>query len=236
LLRFARNDDYWGSVRFEAIIFDFDGVIVDSEVVANAAMAEVLTRAGHPISADQAIELYSGLRWTDCHRRIEEDSGLSFDCDALGREVDEAIAERAAQVLAIEGLEPFLAAQAHRRLAIASSSEREWLDATLGRLGLAHFFGDNLFSAARFPRGKPHPDIYLHAAQRLQIDPQSCLVIEDHPVGVAAGAAAGMTVIALLAAGHIRDGHADRVRAAGARHVARDYSEVAEIVEELERL
>lgn len=222
-------------MRFEAIIFDFDGVIVDSEVVANAAMADVLTRAGHRITAEQAIERYSGLRWTDCHRRIEEDSGLRFDCEELGGLVDEAIAERAAEVLAIEGLEPFLAAQAHRRLAIASSSEKEWLDATLERLGLAHFFGDKVFSAARFPRGKPNPDIYLHAAQRLQIDAQKCLVIEDHPVGVAAGAAAGMTVIALLAAGHIRDGHADRVRSAGARHVARDYAQVSEIIEELER-
>ena len=222
-------------MRFEAIIFDFDGVIVDSEVVANAAMADVLTRAGYSISAEQAIERYSGLRWTDCHRRSAEDSGRRFDCEALGRKVDEAIAGRAAQVLAIEGLEPFLAAQQGRRLAIASSSEKEWLDATLARLGLAHFFGGNVFSAARFPRGKPHPDIYLHAAQRLRIDAQRCLVVEDHPVGVAAGAAAGMTVVALLAAGHIRDGHADRVRAAGARHVARDYAEVSEILEELER-
>lgn len=222
-------------MRFDAIIFDFDGVIVDSEVVANAAMADVLTRAGHSITAEQAIERYSGLRWTDCHRRIEEDSGLGFDCERLGREVDEAIAQRAEEVLAIEGLEPFLAAQAHRRLAIASSSEKEWLDAMLARLGLARFFGGNVFSAARFPRGKPHPDIYLHAARMLHTDPQRCLVIEDHPVGVAAGAAAGMTVVALLAAGHIRDGHADRVRAAGAGHVARDYQQVSEILEELER-
>jgi HAD superfamily hydrolase (TIGR01509 family) len=219
----------------EAIIFDFDGVIVDSEVVANAALAEVLSRAGCPTGGDEAVALYSGLRWSDCHRRIEKVTGRRFDRDALGREVDEAIAERAAQVLAIEGLEPFLAAQAHRRLAIASSSEKDWLDATLARLGLAHFFGDKVFSAARFPRGKPHPDIYLHAARMLDIDARKCLVVEDHPVGVAAGVGAGMTVIALLAAGHIRDGHADRVRAAGARHVARDYREVTEIIEELER-
>lgn len=222
-------------MRFEAIIFDFDGVIVDSEVVANAALAEVLSRAGCPTRGEEAVALYSGLRWSDCHRRIEEVTGRRFDSDALGREVDEAIAGRAAEVLAIAGLEPFLAAQAHRRLAIASSSEKEWLDATLARLGLTGFFGNNVFSAARFPRGKPHPDIYLHAAKELHIDAQKCLVIEDHPVGVAAGAAAGMTVIALLAAGHIRDGHADRVRAAGAGHVARDYAEVSGILEELER-
>jgi HAD superfamily hydrolase (TIGR01509 family) len=223
------------ATRFDAIIFDFDGVIVDSEGIANAALADVLSRAGCPTGAEEAVALYSGLRWSDCHRRIEQVTGRRFDADALGREVDEAIAARAAEMLAIEGLEAFLAAQAHRRLAIASSSEKEWLDATLARLGLAHYFGGNVFSAARFPRGKPHPDIYLHAAQRLRIDAQKCLVIEDHPVGVAAGAAAGMTVVALLAAGHIRDGHADRVRSAGALHVARDYGEVSEILEQLER-
>ncbi|HEV2746818.1 MAG TPA: HAD family phosphatase [Allosphingosinicella sp.] len=220
---------------FQAIIFDFDGVIVDSEVVANAALADVLTQAGHAVTAEQAIELYSGLRWTDCHRRIEQESGLVFDREWLGDLVDAAVAARVAEVLAIEGIEPFLASQAHRALAIASSSDKAWLDGSLARLGLASWFGGRVFSAAGFARGKPHPDIYLHAAERLGVDPSACLVIEDHPVGVAAGAAAGMTVIALLAAGHIRGGHAERVRAAGARHVAHDYAEVAAILAEIER-
>jgi HAD superfamily hydrolase (TIGR01509 family) len=222
-------------MRFEAIIFDFDGVVVDSEALANRAMAEVLSARGYPISGEEAVALYSGLRWADCHRRIEEESGLRFDSEALETAVDEAIASRTAEMLAIEGIGPFLAGQAHRKLAIASSSETGWLETSLDRLGLTAWFEDRLFSAARFARGKPHPDIYLHAAERLGVAPADCLVIEDHPVGVAAGAAAGMTVIALLAASHIRDGHADRVRAAGAHHVARDYREVAEILMRLER-
>ena len=209
-------------------------MIVDSEAVANAAMAEVLTARGHAVSGEEAVARYSGLRWIDCHRKIEEDSGLSFDPDELGRAIDEVVAARTAEMLAIEGVEPFLASQGHRKLAIASSSETSWLEATLARLGLTAWFEGRLFSAAGFPRGKPHPDIYLHAAERLGIAPDRCLVIEDHPVGVAAGAAAGMTVIALLAASHIREGHADRVRAAGAHHVARDYAEASEIIEYLE--
>jgi len=210
-------------------------VIVDSEAVANAALAEVLTERGHELTGEEAVARYSGLRWIDCHRKIEEDSGLSFDPEELGRAVDEAVAARTAEMLAIEGIEPFLAAHGHRKLAIASSSETIWLEATLARLGLTAYFESRLFSAAGFPRGKPHPDIYLHAAERLGIVSNKCLVIEDHPVGVAAGAAAGMTVIALLAASHIREGHDERVRAAGAHHVARDYKEVAEIVDRLER-
>lgn len=211
-------------------------MIVDSEIVSNAALASVLTGLGCPTSTDQAIDRYSGHRWSDCHRLIERDLGRACDAGWLEGLVDEAVAQRAHEVLAIEGIEPFLSSHANRRLAIASSSPREWLDDFLARLGLARYFGGHVYSAAGVARGKPHPDVYLMAAERLGLAPTSCLVIEDHPLGVAAGAAAGMTVIALLAAAHIRDGHAERVQAAGAQHVARDYSEVAEIVKRLEEL
>jgi HAD superfamily hydrolase (TIGR01509 family) len=210
-------------------------VIVDSEAIANAALAEVLTGLGHAVTAEEAVARYSGLRWSDCHRIIQEESGLALGCEELGGMVDEAIAARAAEMLAIEGIEPFLQAQADRLLAIASSSEKVWLDDTLARLGLTDYFAGRVFSAAGFPRGKPHPDVYLHVAEQLGVPPASCLVIEDHPVGVAAGAAAGMTVIALLAASHIRDGHAAKVEAAGAHHIATDYAEVADILGKLER-
>jgi len=222
-------------VRFEAILFDFDGVIVDSESVANAALADVLSAEGHAVTPEEALARYTGLRWADCHRLIVEESGLRLDADALGDRVDAAIAARTFEVMAMEGLEPFLEAQSDRRLAIASSSETAWLRSTLVRLGLDAWFGDRLFSAAALPRGKPHPDIYLEAAEALGVAPDRCLVVEDHPLGVAAGAAAGMIVVALLAGSHIRPGHADRVAAAGAHHVARDYAEVLGIIERLER-
>lgn len=222
-------------MRFQAIIFDFDGVIVDSEWLANAVLADVLTEQGFAISREECLVRYCGLRWADCYRKIEEESGIQFGSDTLGDLVDDAVIARAAEMLAVEGIEAFLESQRHRALAIASSSEIWWLEQTLDRLGLGAAFKGRLFSAAGFPRGKPHPDIYLHAAEKLGIAPAACLVIEDHPVGVAAGAAAGMTVIALLAASHVRAGHADQVRAAGAHHVANDYREVAEILEKLER-
>ena len=222
-------------MRFHAIIFDFDGVIVDSEVVSNLALAAVLTRLGHDVTADEAIERYSGHRWLDCHRIIVEESGLALSCSELMALTDEEVSKRIADVLAVEGVAPFLESQRHRKLGIASSSETGWLESSLERLGLAPYFGAHLFSAAGFERGKPYPDIYLHAARELGVEPEHCLVIEDHPVGVAAGAAAGMTVIALLAAGHIKDGHADRVLAAGAHHVARDYREVRRILEGIDR-
>lgn len=197
-------------------------------------MAEVLTELGYAISGEEAVARYSGLRWRDCHRRIEADSGHRFDSDSLGARVDAAIAARVEDMPAIAGLETFLGGQGHRRLAIASSSEKVWLDSTLARLGLARHFAGHVYSAARIPRGKPHPDVYLHVAEQLGLPPSACLVIEDHPVGAAAGGAAGMTVIGLLAASHIREGHADRLIAAGAHHCAHTYAEVAEILGMLE--
>lgn len=166
---------------------------------------------------------------------IEEAAARRFDADALGKAVDEAVAARVGEILAIEGIGMFLEAQAHRKLGIASSSEQGWLEEMVERLGFTRFFAGNIISGAAIPRGKPHPDVYLQAAERLGVKPAECLVIEDHPIGVAAGAAAGMTVISLLAARHIRDGHEEKVRAAGAHHVARSYREVAEILERLER-
>ena len=197
-------------------------------------MAEVLTGLGCKMSGEEAVARYSGLRWRDCHARIEADFGRDFDCEELGTLVDAAIEQRRGEMPAIEGLEVFLEAEGHRPLAIASSSEKVWLDTTLARLGLARHFGEHVYSAARIPRGKPHPDVYLHVAEQLGLPPSACLVIEDHPVGAAAGAAAGMTVIGLLAASHIRDGHDERLRAAGAHHCARTYAEVAEILARLE--
>lgn len=222
-------------MKFDAIIFDFDGVIVDSEVVSNAALAAVLTRLGRRVTAEEAIERYSGHRWIDCHRIIVAESGLAITCAELMALADAEVATRVSDIRAIDGIGSFLASQRHRKLAIASSSESAWLESSLERLGLTDHFGGRLFSAAGLARGKPHPDIYLKAARELGVEPARCLVIEDHPVGVAAGAAAAMTVIALLAAGHIRDGHAERVRAAGAHHVAQDYGQVARIVKENER-
>jgi HAD superfamily hydrolase (TIGR01509 family) len=195
----------------------------------------VLTAEGHPTTREEAIARYCGLNWADCHRRIEAETGRRFDREALGDQVDAAIAARAADVAAVEGVHAFVAAHAHRRLAIASSSEPAWLEAMLSRLALLAAFEGRLFSAAGLPRGKPFPDIYLRAAVGLGVAPSRCLVIEDHPVGVAAAAAAGMIVVALLAGGHIGEGHEAVVRAAGAHHVARTYTEVSEIMAELER-
>ena len=115
--------------------------------------------------------------------------------------------------------------------AVASSSPTRWLRGSLERFGLAHHFGDRLFSAAEHvSRGKPHPDIYLHAAGALGVDPVEVLVLEDTAPGVAAARAAGMTVAGLCAGRHCGPGYGERLRRAGAAPVVATYSEVLDFI------
>ncbi|WP_299321546.1 HAD family phosphatase [Parasphingopyxis sp.] len=221
-------------MRFKAIIFDFDGVIADSEVIANVALAEFLSQNGSPTTLDQALDRYCGKRWSDCLPLIEEQCGRTFPEGTVERLVDEAVETLADQIKTIDGVAGFVETQAHRNRAIASSSARDWLDRCLERFRLDHHFGEHVYSAAGFARGKPYPDIYLHVAQQLSVAPEKALVIEDSPTGAAAGSAAGMTVVGLLAGGHIRDGHDEKLKAAGAHHIVSDYRELGSLLAAIE--
>ena len=125
----------------------------------------------------------------------------------------------------VAGVLGFIADFKHHAHAVASSSSPEYLAASLQRFALTDHFGPNVFSATMVARGKPDPDIFLLAATRMKAHPDQCIVIEDSPTGVKAGRAAGMTTIGLLAGSHIRPGHGEQLRAAGAHHVVNSYAE-----------
>jgi beta-phosphoglucomutase-like phosphatase (HAD superfamily) len=129
----------------------------------------------------------------------------------------------------VEGAREYLNAFAEVPRCIASSSPLERIDVCLVTLGLAEWFEGRVFSASQVARGKPHPDVFLYAAERMSVPAADALVLEDSVGGVRAGVAAGMTVIGLVAASHIRDGHAARLTAAGAHHVAATFAEAEEI-------
>lgn len=161
---------------------------------------------------------------------IEAEIGRPLPDDFRDR-AKSAFELRLDEVTAVAGVEAFLAALPPIPKAVASSSPTRWLSGALERFGLAGHFGDRLFSAAEHvERGKPHPDIYLHAARELGVRPQKALVLEDTPAGVKSARAAGMTVIGLCAGLHCGPGHDDRLRAAGADHVAGSYGDVLELV------
>jgi HAD superfamily hydrolase (TIGR01509 family) len=213
----------------QLIVFDFDGVLADSELLANAVLAEAVTALGVPTTADDSLRLYMGKRLQEVIATVEA---------AIGRAVPPGFAqsfhvrtlERFREELRlIEGSRAYIEAFASVPRCIASSSSPDRLAMCLDLLGLSALFGPHVFSAAQVERGKPHPDIFLFAAERMGVKPGDALVIEDSVGGVRAAVAAGMTVIGLLAGSHIREGHAERLRAAGAHHLAATFAEAERI-------
>jgi HAD superfamily hydrolase (TIGR01509 family) len=217
-------------LRPDAIIFDFDGVIVDSEWIANEVLAQVLTENGMPTTVEESYEHYMGRSWADNEAAIEARWGKTkVDLRARIRAVGRARMD--AELRLIDGVEDFVEGLGATPRAIASSSQREWITSRLEQFDFAAAFGVHVFSAAaHVARGKPHPDIYLHAADALRADPARILVVEDSPTGVKAGVAAGMTVIGLCAGSHIRPGHHDLLIEAGASQVADSYGALKAIL------
>lgn len=176
------------------------------------------------------MDRYIGLHWADTCAAIEAEIGETLPAGFEAR-AGEAFRLRLDEVAAVAGVEAFLAAVPEVPKAVASSSPTRWLRQSLERFGLACHFGDRLFSAAEHvARGKPHPDIYLHAAAKLGVAPGDVLVIEDTAPGVAAARAAGMTVAGLCAGLHCGPGYGDRLRSAGASPVVGSYSELLDFM------
>jgi HAD superfamily hydrolase (TIGR01509 family) len=208
------------------IIFDFDGVVADSELIANRALAEYLTELGKPTTLDDSMRLFMGKRRSDVVAAVEQWLGFAPDAfDERYRLRTRALMR--ATVEPVVGVAAFLARPRTAALCVASSSMRDWLDHCVDKFGLRGHFGDNLFSATEVVNGKPAPDIFLHAASRMACAPAATLVIEDSPAGIAGAKAAGMAAVGFLGASHIRDGHRERLLAAGADHVVEDYAALA---------
>ena len=219
-------------MTFESIIFDFDGVLIESEYVGNKQLADYLTARGHPTSVEQAMHHFMGLSGANFLSAVERwiGRGLPDDFHAARAEEDarvlaEGLEEVAGAVAFIEDLPPDLPR------AVASSSSVEWIERHLDHLGLRRHFGDKIFSGREHvARGKPAPDLYLHAANALGVDIARSVIIEDSPVGVEGAVASGAEVIGLCAGRHCLPGHAERLRALGVRRIAHNFDEVAALI------
>ncbi len=207
------------------IIFDFDGVVADSELLANRVLAQGLSAIGMATTIDDSLRLYMGKRWRDCEAAIEERHGAKLPEGFIDAQQAAVYAQLADGMQPVPGVIDFIERFAHVPRCIASSSTQEWIGDSLEAMGLAH-----RFSGHEIERGKPHPDLFLLAASTMGVPPSECIVIEDSIMGVTAGKAAGMLTIGLCAGGHIVDGQGEGLRAAGADHVAASYDAVAGIV------
>jgi HAD superfamily hydrolase (TIGR01509 family) len=209
-----RSDDYPGA-RVRALLSDCDGVIVDSETIADEIMVRTLAQAfGTPAVASHLEGLF-GLNVSDIIRRVADRLELSLsdqECLQLHVAIDAEVAERAPVMPG--------AAEVYRQLglplAVVSNSEPPRLRRCVERCGLGPLVGEHIYSARHVGAPKPAPDAYLHAARRLQVAPSSCLVIEDSLTGVRAARAAGIDVIGFVGGSHIRPGHAQVLLDAGA--------------------
>ncbi len=212
-----------------ALIFDFDGVIADSEAIANTVLAETVTGLGHPTTLDQSLARYLGRRWVEVVAEIEAAIGRKLPGD-FSDQLKFATLERfRTDLKEVSGATDFIRRFAHIPRCIASSSSIDRLQLCLSVLALEAEFGNHVYSADMVARGKPHPDIFLYAASKLGVSPNECLVIEDSAGGTRAAIAAGMTVVGLSAASHIREGHEIKLRDAGAVHLAQSWSDVERI-------
>lgn len=211
-----------------AILFDFDGVIADSELPANHALAESMTAIGLPTSFEDSLRDHCGHNWQENERRIMARLGGPLPPGFRDTFRARSRLHFEAGFAPVPGAAAFLEATRHLPRAIASSSRREYIGWALDRFGLSRHFGDHVYSADGMARGKPHPDIYLAAAAGLGIAAGECLAIEDSPVGARAAIAAGCRVVGLVAAGHIADraAHAALLRDVGVVHVAENFADV----------
>jgi len=186
---------------FELVIFDNDGVLVDSEPIANRFMAEQLRSYGLDVDWLDCVERYLGSTLTRVRALAEADLGRPLPDDFEEQYRATVYPALAAEVTAVPGVDAVLdhLDGAGVVSCVASSGLHQRIRLTLGRAGLLDRFGDRLFSAEDVGVGKPAPDLFLHAAAMLGVAPDRCAVVEDAPAGVDAAHAAGMTVFGYTA-------------------------------------
>lgn len=186
------------------LIFDCDGVLVDSEPTSNRVLAAAISAVGLPMSAEQVADAFEGMRLADIQLGVEAKLGRKLPAGWLARfEADRAAAFKK-DLAPVSGIDAVLneAVAAGIPMCVASQARREKTMLTLGLTGLNRFFSDAaLFSSTMVERGKPHPALFLLAAEGMGFDPADCVVVEDGVLGVEAGRAAGMRVLGYVPAG-----------------------------------
>ena len=219
-------------MRAEAIIFDFDGVLLESEFDANVQLAGILTDLGHRHTPGEAIRHYTGLNGDDFIAAIERRIGTRLPGEFHDRMKQESIRALKEGIEAVAGAVDFVRSlPATLPKAVASSSSTKWIRAHLQHIGLEDVFGEHIYSGREHvSRGKPAPDIYLHAADRLAVDITRSVILEDSEVGARGAVASGATVIGVAAGRHCFDGHDEMLRSAGVAHVAHSFDEVARLL------
>ena len=216
----------YGTMRYDLLIFDCDGVLVDSEMLAIGAMRQVLNAAGVPVTEAQILGCF-GMKQSDTLQRLADMTGHPVPPHAATDLWPATRRAFEAALIPMPGVVAFLEGRAGPARCVASSSHPERIRTSLGLTGLTRFFGEALFSSHEVARGKPAPDLFLLAAARMGVAPERCAVIEDSVFGIAGACAAGMAAFGFTGGAHIQPGHAAALEAAGARGIAADWPALA---------
>jgi HAD superfamily hydrolase (TIGR01509 family) len=221
--------------NIQLVIFDCDGVLVDSEILAARIESKLLTDAGYPIDAVEMSERFSGMNFKETLLLIEQEGTVPLSASLLAqsdRLVDLALET---QLDMIEGAD-----KAVRRIklpkCICSNSSSDRLGISLSRTGLYRLFEPHIFAAYEVgtKKGKPDPNVFEFAAKRFNAAPQATVVIEDSVHGVTGAVKAGMRVIGFTGGAHTYPGHADRLIEAGAETVAARFVDIPGLIEAFE--
>jgi HAD superfamily hydrolase (TIGR01509 family) len=216
---------------FDLIIFDCDGVLVDSEIIAAQVESRLLTEAGYPISVEEMGERFAGLTWKDILLSVEKEADIPLSATLLDKSEKLLDARLERDVKIIEGVK-FALARLTTQRCICSNSSSQRLDMMLTKVGLKPFFSPHIYSAKDLgpDRVKPKPDIFLHAAEQFKVSPQRCLVIEDSVHGIHGARDAGMRIVGFTGASHTYPSHADRLTDAGAETVISRMADLPAVV------
>jgi HAD superfamily hydrolase (TIGR01509 family) len=203
------------------VIFDCNGVLVDSEQLAASVVSQEFMRAGFPLTADIVTRYFTGRRPADMFAEVEAAARRKLP-EGFPAAVSAAILRRFRAELRATRHATYALSWLRGPKCVASSSSLDRIRVSLETTDLIRFFEPYLFSGNDVTVGKPAPDLFVHAAKKMHVPPSDCVVVEDSPVGVAAGVAAGMTVIGFVGGSHAGPQLGNHLRAAGATSVIND--------------
>lgn len=211
--------------RFDLIIFDCDGTLVDSEFLCNFSTSEVLSAAGFPqYTPEYCLETFIGAGQSAVWRTVQQETGSVLPADVNQRFIDRVAANMAAMAKPAPGIGEVLAKLAPAyKMCVGSNGERPNVVGSLMATRIKHFFADDhIFTVEDVAHPKPAPDLYLYAAKRMGITPARCLVVEDSLPGARAGLAAGMNVFGYYGLAHDPDHQARRLQELGVHKTSSD--------------
>jgi HAD superfamily hydrolase (TIGR01509 family) len=218
----------------DLVIFDCDGVLVDSEVISCQAHADVLTVCGYPITAAQVFDRFLGRSAKQAGLEVEAELGHALPDDFTARLQQQLFSAFEADLQAVIGITQALDA-IDLPVCVASSGSHERMRVSLGATGLYDRLAPHIFSSSQVAHGKPAPDLFLFAAAQMGADPAACVVVEDSVAGIRGAVAAGMTAFGFHGGSHCGPDHAASLRAAGATATFDDMSRLPVLIAQVEK-